>query len=952
MLLKTFGELSLITDGGPAAGAASQRRRLCLLAVLAEAGERGTTREKLLGMLWPEGGEVRSRAALAQALYALRRDLGSEAVIEGTAALRLNDALLPSDVAQFRAAFAEGRFQAAAELYQGPFLDGVYLPASPSFERWTEETRAALAVMAASAFEKAAAQATAAQDHGTAVALWRRRTALDPYHAPSALGLMRALAAAGDRAAAVRHAQTYATLVRDQLGVEPDAAVEALGEQLRQPGSAAPARPVTVPAARAPSDAPAPVAVPAAAPDPRPAARRTAAVLVTTIIVVALATILTVSLRGPRGQPAPPALPGAAVLAVGAFNGHGAGADELAQSVTDLLSTSLARAPNVTVLSSARVHELLERQRGTQQDSAGALLRAARMGGATAMIDGALYVQPSGIRLDLRRTDLGTGRVIQALTMQAPDLFAAVDSGTRALLSSLAPAPTGSIADVTTSSLTAYRLYSAGLREFHANRRPAAYPLFAAALAEDSLFAMAEFYAWQSAPATDAQVRHGQRAVQLAARASERERLLILFTWADFNDEPVRSALAESLVVRFAADPFAHLALAATLLSQGRFADAVPVARRALVLDRAAPPTVRTGRCVMCEANQTLIAAYRMQDSLDAAERQARAFAREHPQLVEAWYALAEQLQTVGKREEAIAARRRSIELGDPGNLTAYQAWTGLFTTDYEAVDAWFVSVLRTGDAAQRRDAAWWLSISYRAQGRLRDALETARVVRGNADAFGQRGAAPYEALAQAQTLAEMGRAREAAILFDSIARLRVPGITEARIARHRSWVLTHVANSRAMAGDTAGLLALADSIEADGRRSAYARDQRLHHHVRGLVYAARGAHEEAAESFRRAIYSPVVGYTRTNQALARELMALGRPREAVPWLRAALAGGAEGSNLYLPLTDVHEGLALAFAAAGQRDSARVHAALAARAWQRADGSYAERRAAMEALSR
>ena len=109
MLLKTFGELSLTTADGPSAGAAAQRRRLCLLAVLAEAGERGTTREKLLGMLWPEAGEERGRASLAQALYALRRDLGSEDVIEGTAALRLNDAVLPSDVAQFRRAIAEDR---------------------------------------------------------------------------------------------------------------------------------------------------------------------------------------------------------------------------------------------------------------------------------------------------------------------------------------------------------------------------------------------------------------------------------------------------------------------------------------------------------------------------------------------------------------------------------------------------------------------------------------------------------------------------------------------------------------------------------------------------------------------------------------------------------------------------------------------------------------------------
>jgi len=81
--LKTFGGLSLENEHGPLGGAAAQRRRLGVLAVLATAGARGVTRDKLIGLLWPEVDEARARSALSQALYALRRDTGEAELVSG-----------------------------------------------------------------------------------------------------------------------------------------------------------------------------------------------------------------------------------------------------------------------------------------------------------------------------------------------------------------------------------------------------------------------------------------------------------------------------------------------------------------------------------------------------------------------------------------------------------------------------------------------------------------------------------------------------------------------------------------------------------------------------------------------------------------------------------------------------------------------------------------------------
>src|SRR4029078_4551250 len=74
--IHTLGGLTVRdVDGKPLAGAATQPRRLALLALLARAGERGVSRERILGLLWPDADDERGPRALTQALYALRQEL-------------------------------------------------------------------------------------------------------------------------------------------------------------------------------------------------------------------------------------------------------------------------------------------------------------------------------------------------------------------------------------------------------------------------------------------------------------------------------------------------------------------------------------------------------------------------------------------------------------------------------------------------------------------------------------------------------------------------------------------------------------------------------------------------------------------------------------------------------------------------------------------------------------
>src|SRR5262245_5765138 len=145
------------------------------------------------------------------------------------------------------------------------------------------------------------------------------------------------------------------------------------------------------------------------------------------------------------------------------------------------------------------------------------------------------------------------------------------------------------------------------------------------------------------------------------------------------------------------------------------------------------------------------------------------------------------------------------------------------------------------------------------------------------------------------------------------------------------------------MAGELELVRRLADSAELIGRGSLSGRDPPLHYFLRGLLSAGSGDQQSAVDLFRRSIYSPNFGYTRANYELARSLMALGRPAEAVPVLQSSLRGGWDGSNLHVSRTEIHELLAKAFAESGVRDSAAAHYLAVEQAWRHADPVFLPR---------
>jgi DNA-binding SARP family transcriptional activator len=872
LYLRTFGGLGIEAEAGEGPAPSLGPRRLALLAVVAASGPRGITRERILGILWPEKDEEQARHTLSQTLYLLRRDTGS-AWITGGAQLRL-DASIRSDVVEFNAALGGDRLEHAAALYRGPFLDGFYLTGAPQFEEWVEQTRARFQVAVVRALETLGGRALEAGSFQEAAAWWQHLTELDPFNATYAVGRVRALVAAGDRAGALRFAREYESRIRRELDAEPDDVLLKLIAELREK-SAATARPGVEP----------PLAdLSATAEVEEPAAARIAS--------------------GALGEPSE--TPGAEGPAAARH------APRPPVEQPERLP-ALDGAPDPGAYPPTHSDGIAGR----------AFPRHWRWVAATAVI-----VVLSG---------LGLWRLV----LLAPEIGAGPP--TRAdRLSESRDTPAGG-----THSPAAEALYEQGLRAYFAGNHRAAAQLMRAALARDSMFAMAAVYAWRTSvdmSLPDEAARDLEVVRSLASSAPERERLLIRALIARYGGAPLTDVMASArqLAQRYPQDPEGQVLLGLALYAAGAWQPAVEAFDRAVAIDSIAGST-GGHQCRICDAIAGARDAYLWSDSAAAAERTARRLIALRPRDAAGWWLLVEPLLRLGRRSEAEAANATAARLAGGGPVDYFSLNRDLIRTGrLEELEGRILGEVRTASPEQAGELPWLLALALRNQGRLRDAraLADSGIVPGTS----RRLPRYHEPLTLAIAAVEAGEPREAGRLFldlvnDDRARGQAPGFK----ARSLSWHMTLAATALAERGDTATVRALADSVERIGRQSSFGRDYRLHHFLHGLLLQRQNRHADAVDAFRAALFSLTDGYTRINLELARSLVLLQRYAEAIAVLQPALRGGVDGANSYVTHTELHDALARAFEAASQPDSARAHFAAVERAWRSADPQFAQR---------
>lgn len=946
--LCALGGLRLESAAGPLGGPAARPRTLALLAAAAVGGGRGATRDQLIGLLWPDRPEDAARHALAQSLYALRKQLGGADLFLPGTTVCLNPAIIGSDVEAFTTALDAGERDAALATYAGPFLDGFYLTGAPDFERWAEATRTRLEGRYRQALAGAAHAAETSGDRARAIERWEQLAGRDLLATAPVLHLARLLAAGGESGAAWQRLARYrAVLEAEGLPLAPE--VLTLEQQLR--AASRPAAPASAPVAE-PAPRTEPASLAPASPVPAPAAiapgrraRRHPTLVVALGITVAVVLLLTFG--GARTSRPP-------IIAVGLIESHlPADSLDIASSLPDLLTTQLAQVPGLPVVNRARLLEILGAGRAVPTPAG--VSGAARAAGAREIVEGGLYATGAEYRLDLRRVELAGGRVRGAIALSGTDPISLVERAADALAESYGlRAPPRQLAGLTSLSLSARRLYEEGLRAFYADDHSAAARFFHAALEDDSTFAMAAYYlamVADGASLASASARW-ERAVRLAPGSPDRERLLIATAAAFHLNDRRALVLAESLAVRYPDDLDGLAFLGELRFNTGDFLGALAaqleVARRDVAGRRG-----EAARCRACDALGRAVWINLTLDSLDAAERVARMLVAEHPHRLAGHTLLGMVLLRRHDFDGARAAHARQLAL-QPGSVTLreVEAQIAMRRGDVAGVDSLTRLMLaHAEDPGRRLEALEWRSRMLRQAGQPTAALAMAAWARHLADSLTHGGeASPFSRLSEALALLEMGRshvaaARRAALLFAEMAEM--PAYPEPRMARHRAWLWTHQATALARAGDTAALPALERAVAAEARRSSYGRDERLPHYIRGLLLEARGDAAAAAVAFARGSWSTTENHIAPRHAKA--LVAAGRAREAVRVAQAWLRGPLDAANQYVPLAEGHLALADAYAAAGQRDSARVHYEWVLRVWDGAEPAYQAEKARVRA---
>jgi hypothetical protein len=490
--------------------------------------------------------------------------------------------------------------------------------------------------------------------------------------------------------------------------------------------------------------------------------------------------------------------------------------------------------------------------------------------------------------------------------------------------------PEGSIADATTDNPVAYRLYEEGLRAYNQYDEAAALRLMNAALQEDSTFAMAAYYAAKNHNDA-ASMSNRARALRLAVRAPERERLMIGADLYADDDNPSATAAAESLATKYPNDPRAHALLWKAYWTHGDWAASVTAIERAIALDSASEPIGRQG-CKLCEDFGSLALTYLWWDSLAAAERTAERALRMRPNWHNSWDILISSSAALGDTARTQVYLRRFRQASPLPISPFYLIRRDILLENYDRAESALQPYMDSPRPDEIGETLWLESIILRNQGRIEEGLRLANSHPSPED----------------MNLATIALEAGNASLALPKLRVRAGGdlshLAPSLQARVRSWNATLIGMALVVAGDTAQIRRLADTVEYWGRHSLYGRDQRAHHYLRGMLLVARGRDNDAVPHLRAAIHSPTNGFTRVNYELGKVLLRLNRPAEAVATVRAALHGGIDGSNLYVTRTDLHELLAQAFERMGKRDSATIHYRAVAEAWKHADPRYNARR--------
>lgn len=507
----------------------------------------------------------------------------------------------------------------------------------------------------------------------------------------------------------------------------------------------------------------------------------------------------------------------------------------LADGLRELLVTDLSQSPDLSVVATERLYEilrdlkLLDREIVTLEDHQ----RIARESGADTLILGGFVAAGAGLRIDAQIQDAATGKILGSEKVEGlgkADLFSMVDELSRRIKTRLgleqetAAWLDHDLVDVTTSSVEAYRLYAEGIHYHVRGRSADARRLFENALELDPGFALAMAklaVLHYNAGDVEGSDRYRASAIEHAHRLTERERDYIEGLYFSETERTQDQAIEayKRLLDQHPEHSASRHNLALLFYFLERFDECIEMGEELRRRGQSFPGSY-----------ELLAHCYGARGNLERGTAVLQEFVRRNPDNVPGRLMLGRFLVHAGRLEEATAAFDR-VESLEPG-------WSG------PAEGRWLVAVLRE-DWEQGRARAQNMQDSDDASWRNRGALALAqvRLFQGRSqDALGlllQESVSPRMQSYASHVQIEAGLASEALARLESTPSRQRGGRDECEHLFYTGLAQARLGRFEAAAATLTTLRALAESLPTE-------REKRRYHHLAGEIARERQDYTEA----------------------------------------------------------------------------------------------------------
>ena len=232
--VRVLGGFELARDGEPMRFTGkTQQRPLDVLKLVVAHGGSDVDAESVMAALWPDADGAAAKSSFDSAMFRLRKLLDVDNAMEvGSGKVSLNRALAWTDVGALEAALRDASDAPPAlaarrllDAYPGPLLGTEESP-------WLVKPRDALRARFVRALTDVGQKLEQAKDWTGAIDAYRRALEADNLAESIYRGLMRALAASGDRAEALNAFRRCRELLSIVLGVKPSAETERLYREI------------------------------------------------------------------------------------------------------------------------------------------------------------------------------------------------------------------------------------------------------------------------------------------------------------------------------------------------------------------------------------------------------------------------------------------------------------------------------------------------------------------------------------------------------------------------------------------------------------------------------------------------------------------------------------------------------------------------------------------------